>query len=172
MTENLADKAASSVKKTLGAHSVELARQSPVDATSDELQNEIHRGTQSKKSYEEQIWDAVAAGLNHPAIEGDFFIVVLFKKERHLTNVVHQYFFPRQSCPTPEFDQTVYHYRRKDQKIKYIWTVPDVATCKWLPLKEKELEQDERHLLKMVKDFTSGNLDLLCRRLNNELLLI
>jgi len=143
-----------------------------MDTTATEMQTEIHKGSNSKKSYEEEIWETVDRALKDDAIKGDFYVVVLFKKERHLQNIVRQYFFYRNSCPTPEYDQTVYHVRRMDRKIKYLWTVPDVATCKWLPLRVNELPDEQLHLVKMIQDFNSGELEKVARKMNDEFILV
>ena len=81
---------------------------SPVD-----MQREIHKGTSSRRSFEEEIHATIQRALIDPNIQGDFYIVVLFKKERILKNVVRQYFFYRQSFPTPEYDQSVYKFHYK-----------------------------------------------------------
>jgi len=50
-------------------------------------------------------------------LHGDFFIVVLLKKERLLENVLRNYFIATKACPTPHYDQTVYRYDHKNQDI-------------------------------------------------------
>ena len=100
--------------------------------------------------------------------DGDFFLVVLFKKERLIGNVVRQYFLPRISCPTPEWDQVVYHYKRKGEELKFLWVVPDKESCTNLPLYGPLLPEDQQILLQYAKDFNSGALDKLCAKLNGE----
>lgn len=155
-------------KKTLGQAALESQSQGQMDATATDVQREIHKGTNSKKSYEEEVWDCVDRALKDEAVKGDFYVVVLFKKERVLKNVVRQYFFYRHSCPTPEYDQTVYHVRRKDKKVKYLWTIPDVATCKWMPLRKNELPDDQLKLVSMIEAFESGELDKQVKLINKE----
>ena len=145
-------------KKTVGSHALDLQRKTAEKINSIDLQREIHKGTNSRKSFEEEVWECVQRGLDDPKITGNFYVVVLFKKERLLQNVVRQYFFYRESLPTPEYDQTVYHIRSKDQKIKFIWTLPDVATCEWLPMRKNELPNDQHKLVYMIEAFHSGTL--------------
>jgi len=38
----------------------------------------------------------------------DFYIVVITKKERLMTNVLRNYFLGRLSCPTPDYDPVGY----------------------------------------------------------------
>lgn len=157
-------------KTTVGEESLKLLTQSIGEKGPDaiELQQEVHRGSNSKKSYEEEVWDTVDRGRNDPEIEGDFYVIVLVKKERHLKNVVRQFFFYRKSCPTPEFDQTVYKYHRKADEIEFIWTIPNNATCMFLPKMGSDLPDDQQLLLEMVNAFNKGDLYRKARALNKE----
>ena len=152
---------------TVGKASLDL-RESTESYDARELEQEIHKGSNSEKSYEEEIWTCVENAQKDSSIAGDFFIVVLLKKERHLTNVVRQYFFYRSSCPTPEWDQTVYKYEKKGGKLSYIWTVPDKETCMRLPLYKSSLPPEQQLLLSMINSFHNGELEKLAERLNNE----
>lgn len=154
--------------KTVGEQALE-AQKTDVQSDYIELQKEIHQGTNSKKSYEEEVWEAVDRGRKDNAIKGDFFVVVLFKKERHLQNIVRQYFFYRQSCPTPEYDQTVYLYERNADKLNFMWCVPNNATVMNLCLRHKELPEDQQWLAEMCKAFTSGELEKWAVSLNQKI---
>ena len=87
-----------SQEKTVGSIALEKLKR-PEDHNSIDLQQEIHKGYASEKSYEEEIWDCVDRGLKDPSIEGDFYVVVLVKKERLLQNIIRNYFLYRKSCP-------------------------------------------------------------------------
>lgn len=157
-------------KPTVGAESLKLLNNSIGEIGPDaiELQQEIHKGSNSKKSYEEEVWETVDRGRKDSTISGDFYIVVLVKKERHLQNVVRQLFFYRQSCPTPEFDQTVYKYYRKPDEIEFLWTVPNNAACMFLPKMGSDLPDDQQLLVEMVEAFHRGDLDKKAAALNGE----
>lgn len=157
-----------SSKKTVGEEALLLQKQGPMDTDAIELQREIQKGSNSKKSYEEEVSEAVARGKADAQIEGDFYIIVLFKKERHLQNVVRQLFFYRQSCPTPEFDQTVYKYHRDQDKLEFLWVVPNNAACQFIPTIIGELPREQQELREMVMAFNSGELDKKARLLNGE----
>ena len=81
-------------------------------------------------------------------------------------NVVRQYFFPRKSCPTPQYDQVVYQYLRIPQKLEMIWVVPDKQTTHALPLIGKDITPEQRELVTFASDFVSGKLDRMCEKLN------
>jgi len=157
-------------KTTVGAESLKLTEKSIGEKGPDavELQQEIHKGSNSEKSYEEEVWEAVDRGRKDSEIEGDFYILVLVKKERHMKNVMRQLFFYRQSCPTPQYDQTVYLYHRKDDEIEFLWTVPNNAACMFLPRMGSDLPDDQTLLVEMVDAFHTGKLDQKARFLNKE----
>jgi hypothetical protein len=157
-------------KKTVGEESRNLTLKSnKKDSTTFiDIQREVHKGTNSKKSYEEEIWECVDRGKKDNDIKDNFYIVVLLKKERLMQNVIRNYFFYRQSCPTPDYDQTVYKYFRKSDEIEYLWTVPDKVTCAAIPILKTSLPNEQMWLLDMIKKFKTGELDKLSSHLNGE----
>lgn len=153
-------------KKTAGKAARDLQCKPDEKINPIELQREIHKGKTSDDSYESQVMEAVKRG--ELCFEGDFFVVVLFKKERLLQNVVRQYFLPRKSCPTPEYDQVVYKYYRFENKLEFIWVLPDIKSCEHLPRLSNQLPAEQQQFLQFIKDFHSGALDRLCAKLNGE----
>lgn len=99
---------------------------------------------------------------------GDFYVVVLLKKEKLLENVLRNYFVQTLSCPTPTWDQTVYKYHASDEKLEYLWTVPDRETCLIFQENALEIVPEERWLLKNVLEFHDGTLLRKARELNGE----
>lgn len=98
----------------------------------------------------------------------NFFIHVETKKEKLLENVYRNYFIPRKTCPTPNYDQTVFRYNNNKGEIEYIWTIPDRETCHHLKFNAMEVVPEEREILKFVLMFDNGDLFKLCKKLNNE----
>lgn len=152
-------------KQTVGAAAIERQKKdekiNPI-----ELQREIHEGKNSKRSFEEEIMVCLERGKE--AFNKDFFIVVLFKKERILKNVVRNLFFPRQSCPTPEFDQVVYHYHKERDELEFLWVVPDKDFINSLPVLADVLVEEQDELVKFAYKFRNKDLDRLSAKLNNE----
>ena len=103
---------------------------------------------------------------NYHRFEGDFFIEVITKREKILENVVRNLFASRHSCPTPNYDQSVFKYNHVTSDLEYIWTVPDRETC--YTYLENHLIVEEKELLEMVKAFANGILLQKCRELNGE----
>ena len=149
------------VKKALELQSKKDEKINPID-----LQREIHKGSNSKKSYIEKVQDCVKEGCKER--EGDFYIVCLIKKERHLQNIIRPYIFHRKSCPSPDFDQTVYKFHRKDFKLEYLWCIPDRNTYINIILYKNVLPLEQNELIEHVLNFKSGKLDQLCAKLNGE----
>lgn len=98
----------------------------------------------------------------------DFYIVVLTKCERLLQNVYRHYFFTRVTCPTPDYDQAVYHYRADKDEVEFLWVIPDPKTIQYFLEHAFDLPQEDKCLLKYIMDFNDGTLDKLARRLNGE----
>lgn len=147
-------------RKTLGELSLELS-QNPDKVDSIELQREIQGD-----SFESEFLEAVARGQKK--YPGDFYVVVLNQRFRIMNNAMRCYFIDRLSCPTPEYDQTVYHYNKKDDAIDFLWVVPDKDTCEYAYSHAVTIEDEYRELLQYVLDFYDGTLLKIAKRLNKE----
>jgi hypothetical protein len=148
-------------RDTVGKLSVELSQKEP--ETRDPI--EIERAAQ--KDYIENLSICVQQNKGH--LPGNFYIVVITKNEKLLPNVFRNFFAARSSCPTPEYDQSVFMYNRCDDSIEYIWTVPSKDACIHLARNAHEVVAEERQLLKFVIEFANGTLYELSKKLNNEL---
>lgn len=153
-------------KEPVGKYAYELQKKTDEKINPIDMQETIHKGNKGEDSFENQVRIAVERGEKE--FEGDFYIVVLFKKERLLHNVVRQYFFPRKSCPLPEFDQVVYKFHRNSGTLDFLWVVPDQAATVELPKIRALLPLEQQGLLEHIEAFNSGKLDALCASLNNE----
>lgn len=151
-------------KKTVGQVSYDLKLKEDEEINPIDLQRAIHKGNESEDSFENQINVCVERGMK--LFEKDFFVTVMFKKERLLTNVVRQYFMPRESCPTPTWDQIVYHYHRKADDLEFLWVIPDKSACKQLSENFNILDPEQESLGAYVLKFKNGELDKLCEKLN------
>ncbi len=117
--------------------------------------------------YERGVIDAVNSGKNSYT-GSDFFIVALTKREQLMQNIIRNYFIPRKSCPTPQYDQTVYRYVSKDDRLDMLWTLPSIAAIQNLLAHKHELDPSFFQLLQFVLDFLDGKLEKLAQVLNNE----
>jgi galactokinase len=147
-------------KSTVGALASNLKQLKPETRSPIDIQREVH------KDYEQQLRECI---LNHvPHFNNDFFVVIITKKEPLLDNVLRQYFFARQSCPTPDYDQTLWRYHQSDQSVEFLWVIPSKDTCLYLIDNAVEVHPDEKGLLQFVLDFADGSLYALAKKLNGE----
>ena len=121
---------------------------------------------EANKDYEQKLIATIEDGKLKRT--GDFFVVILFKKERLFEEVLHSIFFHRQTCPTPTTSQCVYKYHRDPERLEFLWVIPDKDTCIYYCDNALQVVPEERDLLNFILDFMSGNLDQKCRDLNGE----
>lgn len=148
-------------RDTVGKLSSELLQQ---DVYGDQSAGEQMR--EQLREYESNIAECINSGKN--SFPGDFFVVVITKRERLMPNVIRNYFFSRISCPSPDYDQTVYHYHRSDDHLEFIWVLPSMVAVKDLLRHRHELDTSFFGLLKFVLEFLDGTLEAKARTLNNE----
>ena len=147
-------------KETVGKASYDLALKNHTP------EHVIDYGQEMRKDYIDNLIECAQSGRK--TYHGDFFIVVLNKRERLMDNTFRNFFLHRKSCPTPTHDQTVFKYDASKEEIEFIWVVPDMETCVIFLQNADNIDPEERGLLKFVLDFTHGKLDALARFLNNE----
>lgn len=147
-------------KETVGKIARDLMEKKPESRDPIEIQKAM------QEEYLKELINCVEAHKN--VFPSDFFIVVITKNEKLMPNVFRNYFYARQSCPTPDYDQSVFVYKRADDAIEYIWTIPSKDACHHLKDNALLVVPEERPLLKFVLEFADGTLYKLCKKLNNE----
>lgn len=108
------------------------------------------------ENYDKHILAAVDDGKKQYG--GNFFVVVSVKQERLLKNVIRSYFYVRQTCPHPVYDQTVYFYNARQDSIDILWVLPDKKTCQWYRDHPFDIETARRDLLMDILSFYDGSL--------------
>lgn len=147
-------------KKTVGEHSVELAQKK---------QEKISIIEQQEAMQEDYLANLIECVQEHKkSFPGDFYVVVITKNEKLMPNVFRNYFTARQSCPTPNYDQTVFRYIRAAEEIEYIWTIPSREASHHLKNNALQVHPSEKELLNMVLAFADGSLYKLSKQLNGE----
>ena len=146
--------------KTIGQVHKELTQKDDNPVSPIDIQNEVH------KDYEKNLYEAIDRGKKD--LDGDFFIVVLTKKERLLERVLRNYFVVRKSCPTPEWDQTVYQFHRTSSEIEFLWVLPSKDTCQLFLRNINEIVPEERWLLGYILKDRDGELLTLSKERNGE----
>ena len=147
-------------KITVGEQYLKVAYKHPESRDPIELQREM------QKEYIDNLTQTVLSfRKDNPR---NFYIVQLTKRERLLENVLRNYFFCRFTCPTPEYDQSVFKYEHGIEAIEYLWTVPDRDTCQHLRDNALQVVPEEKELLQFVLSFYDGSLFNLAKHLNGE----
>jgi hypothetical protein len=147
-------------RRTVGQEAIDIFQRGEKETSPIELQREMTR-----EYYQNLIDCALNNRRNYP---GRFFIVVLTKNEKLLYNVFRNYFFARATCPTPDYDQSVFKYDWRNEEIHYLWTVPSKDACFHLLANAHLVVPEEQQLLQFVKDFESGQLYRTAKKLNKE----
>lgn len=149
-------------RQTVGKVSSDLKKSekynthSPIEQMREQLDN-----------YEAEMQESVLTGKREYI--GDFYIVVLTKKERLMDNVLRNYFMTRSSCPTPEWDQIVYRYSRQDDHLELLWVIPARDVCNMFRDNALTCPPEQKELLGYVLDYYDGTLLKRCKMLNKEI---
>ena len=72
-----------------------------------------------------------------------FYICVQTRRERLLENVIRNQFYPRKTRPAPTYDLALYHYDPKDEKISFVWCIPDRETTQQLAISCQNPEEGQ-----------------------------
>jgi hypothetical protein len=147
-------------RKTLGEVAVELQQKEQ------EVRDPIQIQRENEKGYVDNLLECTRQGTHKHA--GDFYVVVITKNEKLLNNVFRCFFFDRATCPTPDYDQSVFFYKKQPETLEHVWTIPDRETCHVLVANRHTVAPEERQLLENVIRFKNGDLWRLCKKLNNE----
>lgn len=147
-------------RDTVGKVASELMAKAP--ESSDPI--EIERSMQGE--YIDELIKCINDNKN--IMNGNFFIVVLTKNEKLMPNVFRNYFYARHTCPTPNYDQSVYMYDAKDEVLSYLWTLPGRDVAHHLKDNALKVHPDERQLLDFVLQFADGSLFRRAKKLNGE----
>jgi len=148
-------------KDTVGKIALDLMSQPQ------ENQDSIAQTREMLSDYEKNFYEAFKRGKAQ--FNGDFYLVVLTKKERTMQNVIRNYFLVRESCPTPNNDQIVYRYDNKKDIADLLWVIPCEHACEHYRLNPLGVPKEERALFQNILDFHDGSLLRKCKKLNGEL---
>lgn len=147
-------------RKTAGEHYLELMQKNPEEIDVVEMQQEM------QKDWMKNIIECV--DTNKKKFPGDFYVVIETKREVILSNVIRNYFIGRQSCPTPNYDNTVWKYHRDEDRLEFLWVIPSRETCYTYLGQKDKVDPSEYELLKLIQDFADGTLLKKCKELNGE----
>jgi len=145
---------------TVGKVSLELSQKTP------DTRSPIEQMRESLTEWDRNIYECIDRSKKD--FLGDFYVIVITKNEPLMRNVFRNYFYARLSCPTPDYDQTVYRYNRVQDKIEFIWVIPSRDASFHLKDNALQVANEERGLLNFVLKFADGTLFKLAKKLNGE----
>lgn len=147
-------------KKKVGEASVELMQKAPETLDPIELQRAM------MKEYCDEVIKCAMHGRQY--YKGDFYVVVITKKERLMQNVLRSYYLHRESCPTPDWDQAVYRFNHVLESFEELWVIPNKEATEMLYFNALEVAPEEHQLRNYCIDFMNGNLLKKAKILNGE----
>lgn len=148
-------------RETVGTIAQELKKKAP------ETTNVNEQGEWMTKDYLANLYEAIL-NFTKKNPTTDFFIEVQTVKLRLLENVIRNYFIARLSCPTPNYDQTVWQYKYKDEELFLVWTIPNREYSFKLLENAAIIDPSIRELTDNVIAFATGELYKKSKKLNNE----
>lgn len=110
------------------------------------------------KNYVDSLIEAAMRGEKLYGQEDSFYVCVQTRRERLLSNVIRNQFYPRQTRPTPQYDLALYHYNPKDENLSFVWCIPDKETVQTISSPWYRCPKGEEQLCEFVKSFVSGTL--------------
>lgn len=147
-------------RDTVGKISGDLSQKTPESTDPIEIQRAM------QEDYIKNIIECIKT--NKSKFDGDFYIVVITKNEKLMPNVFRNYFAARSTCPTPDYDQSVFRYYAQEESVDYVWTLPSKDAMFHLRDNAIRVHHEERELLRFVLEFFDGSLDILAKKLNGE----
>ncbi len=88
----------------------------------------------------------------------DFYIYINHKREQALHKVIRNLYGIRLTCPNPNYEQTVYKFHVKDERLEFIWSVPNRDICKFMYENRTLVSPGDYDVLRTVIDFRDGEL--------------
>lgn len=121
-------------------------------------QNVIDTQKEMQKKYLDNVIEAALQGVKDYGKEKPFYVCVQTRRERLLTNVIRNQFYARRTRPDPQYDLALFHFDPIDEKLCFVWCIPDKETVQYLILNESKIEKNEMQLLHFCKSFIAGTL--------------
>jgi len=150
-----------SLKLTVGEKAAELLKN-----YKDNTHSAYEQMREQLSEYDKSLYECYEKNKN--TYKDKFYIVVLTRAEKTMVNVIRNQFFTRHTCPTPEYDQTVYKCDKTTYIPQFLWTIPCEERCQMMFDCAAQVPPEEYCLLKFVQEFYDGTLLNLALRLNNE----
>lgn len=96
---------------------------------------------------------------DHKDYADEYYIVIELQTFQIFPGTIKQTCYVRKTPPIPKFDNNVWTYNNKSGELKYLYSIPDKATCERLrDANLEDLPKEEHQLAAFVKDFYKKNI--------------
>lgn len=102
----------------------------------------------------------------------DFFIELQTVRDTLVVGRIKKKWIPKFTCPTPNYDQTVFHYKKKEDELYVVWVLPDRNSSFEILANAHLVGPEMKELTQYVLDFSDGSLFKKCKMLNKEDILL
>lgn len=99
------------------------------------------------KKYLDEVQECIK---NHSHFNEPFYIVVLYKIEKLMQNVIRRYYVGRLSLPTPSWSQDVWRYNPATGDLEFIWSLPEKSVAMWLVDRPHDIKDEHKQLKNFV----------------------
>lgn len=126
----------------------------------DEKQSVIETQREMQKNYVNDLIECAKRGENEHGTDFPFYICVQTRRERLFTNVIRNQFYSRKTRPIPQYDLALYWYDPKDERIEFVWCIPDKESVNNIlrDFKNGTLPSDQLKLYEFCKSFKENTL--------------
>lgn len=119
------------------------------------------------KDYMSKVLECVET--NKKTYFGDFYVETITIEVPLMKGKVYRFkYIGKKACPSPTYDQTVFKYHKRDDRLEYLWTIPDKETCYYFKNHALEIPPDQKKLLEFVLDDSCNELLRKAKKLNGE----
>jgi hypothetical protein len=137
---------------TVGKASLDLLKKADSNQSVIDTQREMQKG------YIDELIKCAKDAESKYGTQRCFYVCVQTRRERLLVNVIRNQFYARYSRPFPAYDLALYHYDPRDEKLSFVWCIPDKDTVDVMSQPDYICPMDQRQLYSFVLGFKKGTL--------------
>lgn len=129
--------------------------------------NPLDIAKEEEEKYMNALYECVA---NHKQLwpSKNFFVHTTMRCEPFARNEFKNFWTGHIDCPSPTYDQTLYHYIANGDRIELLWSIPNEEHARAFKQYAHNIKPEFWPTLQVVLDFYDGKLSQLARKLNNE----
>lgn len=141
-------------EKTIGEIALELQKKG------DQKQGVIDTQRAMMEKYVENLIECAKTNEKQFGKDKPFYLCVQTRRERLIENVIRNQFYARRTRPAPTYDLALYWYDPKDERIEFVWCIPDKDSVQQIIQDKKDgiLPQDQMQLAEFCEWFLKGTL--------------